>query len=360
MKYQLNYFSIAIKLILILSIITSLNNHLWHIASTNLFLLILTFTPQILKSSTKIKFPKEFELMILVFVIITLFLGNIKGIIAPIMFGIGTGLIALIILFILYSSNQIKRNYFLITIFSFTFAISFGLALEMLKFYIKKMLAQPLSPEIYLFTMNNLTYVIIGAIIASAIGLIYLKTRFSAIENILKKIKSSNPELFKKSNSLEETIEEIKKGESENQEFKSTLRINLHTNEPDKKIEHTTLKTITAFMNSKGGTLYLGVTDEGKILGIEKDKFPNKDKFQLHLTNIIKQKIGKKHLRLLSIETIKIKDRHITRIETKPSKSPIFLREGKEEEFFIRVGPQTSKLSGSELLEYVDKRFGKK
>ncbi len=306
------------------------------------------------------KFPKQFELLLFVFVIITLFLGKINNFFAPLMFGLGTGMIGLLILYILYASNQIKRNYFLVILFSFSLSITFGAALELLKFYLKKILGHSLNEGIYSLSMMNLTYVLMGAGIASIIGFIYMKTRFKFIEKILKKIIKSNPDLFKKSNSLEEIIAEIKEGEGETQEFKSTLRTNLHTNQSDKKIEHSILKTITGFLNSKGGNLYIGVTDEGKILGIEKDNFENTDKFHLHFTNLFKQKIGKKHLNLIDTKMIPIKDRHIFRIECRKSKTPIFIKDCQEELFYTRVGPQTTELKGSELIEYVEKRFGKK
>lgn len=357
MKEKLNqYLSLSIKLILILSIITSMNNSLWHIASTNIFLLILLFVPQILKKSMKFKFPKQFELILLIFVIITLLLGKINSILAPIIFGLGTGLIGLLISYILYSTNQIKRNIWLITIFSFTFTIFFGTILELIKFFLK-LLTNSLNESIYSFTMMNLTYVLIGAVIASTIGFLYMKTRHSLIGKILKKIRKTNPEIFKKTNSIEEVVEEIKEGESEVQEFKSTLRTNLYTKEIDKKIEQGILKTIAAFLNTNGGILYIGITDEGKVLGIEKDNFENPDKFHLHFTNLFKQKIGKKHLNHINSKTIQIKDRHIFRVECKKSKKPIFIKEGKEELFFTRIGPQTIELKGSELVEYIEKKF---
>lgn len=351
--------SLIIKLILILSIITAISNHLWHIASTNLFLLALTFAPQIIKSQTKIKFPKELEIILLIFVLFTLTLGKIKGIVAPIAFGIGTGVIALFILYILYSTGKIKKNYSLIILFSFCFGTTFGVALEIGKYLMKLILNHPIHSGIYLTTINNLIYVSIGAGVASTLGYIYMKTHFSLITRLLKKIKKSNKDIFKNINSIEDVIQEIKQGESETQEFKSTLRTNLHTNEKDKKIEHNALKTITAFLNSKGGILYIGITDEGKVLGLEKDIFPNPDRFLLHLTNLIKQKIGKSALRLTSIDLIKIKDRHIARIECKKSKTPNFITEGKEEYFYIRIGPQTQRLQGSELILYTSKKFKK-
>ena len=79
------YLSFAIKLILILSIINAVSNHLWYIMSTNIFLLILIFIPQIVKKY-QIRIPAEFEWMLLIFVVLTLFLGKISGIIVPIFF----------------------------------------------------------------------------------------------------------------------------------------------------------------------------------------------------------------------------------------------------------------------------------
>ena len=52
------------------------------------------------------------------------------------------------------------------------------------------------------------------------------------------------------------TDELIQNGETENVEFKSTLRWNIHTQKKDDAIEHASLKTIAAFLNSYGGTLY--------------------------------------------------------------------------------------------------------
>jgi len=83
-----NYILLSIKLILILSILNAAYSGLWHIMSTNIFLLVLVFMPQILKNSYKIKFPKEFEVALLIFILITLFVGNLKGVFAPILFGI--------------------------------------------------------------------------------------------------------------------------------------------------------------------------------------------------------------------------------------------------------------------------------
>ena len=63
----------------------------------------------------------------------------------------------------------------------------------------------------------------------------------------------------------------IKAGESKVVEFKSTGRKNLSTGAKDSAIEWSVVKTIAGFMNSHGGTLLVGVQDDGSVLGLEED-----------------------------------------------------------------------------------------
>ncbi len=360
MQEPRNYLSVALKLILILSILSSIYYQLWHLLSANVFLLILIFIPDILKSSSKVVFPKEFEWTLMIFIVLTIIFGRTKGIIAPIAFGIGISFIGFIMSMILYSTNRVKQNRFLITIFSFSLAVTFGATIELVKYYLKLALGQPITTSVYTFSMSTLTYVIAGALLSSLVGYFYMKTELTPIKKLVNKFKSKNPDIFERETDEKELEELIKKGENEKLEFKSTLRTNLHTNQPDRKIEHSVLKTIAAFLNSKGGELIVGVEDNGEILGIEKDNFENVDKFNLHLMNLIKQRIGKKHLELIKVETLEIQNKKLIKIECKPSNKPVFLSQDDQEEFYIRIGPSTVLVIGSELIEYVKKRFEKK
>jgi len=356
--FMQNYLSLVIKLVLVLSILNSVYNESWHIMSTNIFLLILMFLPQIVKKY-EIEIPTTFEWALFFFVILTLFLGKAGGIVAPIVFGIAVAFIGLLILAILYSSNQIKKNYFLITLFSFNFAVAFGAVLELLKFFLKTLAGHTISGELYIYTMRNLLFVIIGAAIAAIIGLIYMKG-YIGIRKVAKAFLKLNPKFLRKTDE-EEISEFLSEGEDEKLEFKSTLRTNLYTKEFDKKIEYSVLKTIVAFLNSNGGNLLIGISNKGEILGIDTDKFEDNDKFNLHLTNIIKEKIGKKHLHLINFQILHIKDKAIMKVTCKKASKEVFLKPTpREEEFYTRVGPSNSQLVGSELIEYVDKRFKKK
>lgn len=356
-----SYLSLSIKFILVLSIINGIHNHLWHLASTSIFLLILLFIPHIFRKY-EIKIPLEFEWFLLIFTIITLLLGKTGGVITSIIFGLAIAMTGFAILSILYSNNQIKKNYFLILVFSFNFAVAFGCTIELAKYYLKVLLNHSLSSDIYAYSMQTITFVVLGAAISSIIGYAYMKYHFKILGGIVGKIIEKNPKIFQKQERLEKEIfEMIKKGESEILEFKSTFRKNLHTNEIDKKIEYSVLKTLAAFMNSNGGTLLIGVNDKGEITGIENDKFDNKDNYSLHLTNILKTKIGKKFLTLINFKFTEIGDKTVLTLDCQKSNTPLFIRsQENEEEFYIRIGPSSVQIKGSELIDYIDKTFKKK
>ncbi|MFH1365667.1 MAG: ATP-binding protein [archaeon] len=351
------YFSLGLRIVLILSIINAGYSGLWHIMSTNLFLLILLLIPLIVKRSSRIIVPREFEFMLLLFVIITFFLDESQGIIVAIFFGIAAGLIGFLILFFLYSDNQIKKDSFLISLFSFNFAVSFGFGLEFIKYYLKIFLGHDVSGGIYTYAMTDMTFVILGALISSTLGYIYMSGYKKIFSKIIERFEKVNPHLFSEKNLEEKILKEIKEGEKEKLEFKSTLRVNIFTGELDKKVEYSVLKTIVAFLNSEGGTLLIGVRDKGEIIGIEKDRFENKDKFSLHLMSLIKQRIGNENIPLISTKIIEIDNKNIMRIECLKSKEPVFLKTESGEEFYIRAGPSSAKIEAKDLLEYVNNRF---
>ncbi|EKD26598.1 MAG: hypothetical protein ACD_79C01103G0001 [uncultured bacterium] len=119
-----------------------------------------------------------------------------------------------------------------------------------------------------------------------------LKQKIEDLEYKYKNHDKQFEEVFQAINNLLETpapvstAELISKGEGQHIEFKSTLRMNLHTMKPDREMEFAVLKTIAGFLNSEGGTLLIGLNDQGEIIGIKNDNFTNKDKMMLHLTNL--------------------------------------------------------------------------
>ena len=148
----------------------------------------------------------------------------------------------------------------------------------------------------------------------------------------------------------------ISSGEGNRVEFKSTLRWNLKTDRSEKVIDKAWLKSVAAFLNSEGGVLLVGVKDDGDILGIESDNFDNDDKYLLHVNNRLQQHIGLEHAGFIGYQLVPVDNLKVLLVECQPSPSPVFLKFGKEEEFYIRVGPGSRRLSTSEVVAYVTKR----
>jgi len=153
-------------------------------------------------------------------------------------------------------------------------------------------------------------------------------------------------------------MELIHRGESHNLEFKSTLRWNIKAERKDPAIEHASLKTISAFLNSSGGILLIGVEDDGHIIGTELDKFDNEDRYLLHLWNLIKSSMGQDIGQYVNVTIEDCNEKHVCKIVCSRSSRPVFLKQkGYDEEFYIRLGPSSANLHISEALKYIADRF---
>ncbi len=148
----------------------------------------------------------------------------------------------------------------------------------------------------------------------------------------------------------------IDAGENDRFELKSTLRWNLKSNKPDKEIENAWLKTIIAFLNTYGGLLLVGVEDDGNVLGLEPDKFPNADRYLLHVNNLIRERIGMEVTQFIKFGLKQLDGKEILCIQCSPSPEAAFLKNKQDEDFYIRVGPGSRKLTSRETLIYINNR----
>ena len=80
-------------------------------------------------------------------------------------------------------------------------------------------------------------------------------------------------------------------GENAKVEFKSSARWDLRENKKNPVMEQVILKTVAAFLNSDGGTLLLGVSDDGTVLGLDHDyqtlQKKNADGYELFLGDLL-------------------------------------------------------------------------
>lgn len=120
----------------------------------------------------------------------------------------------------------------------------------------------------------------------------------------------------------------IKEGESETVEFKPSL------SQIDKMME-----SVSAFSNTKGGTVVIGVSDKGEVLGVDIGKRTIEN-----LANRIKQNTDPVIYPSISVENIEGKN--IIVIEVRESKSkPVFAFD----KVYKRVGKSNQRVSSDEL-----------
>jgi Putative DNA-binding domain len=86
----------------------------------------------------------------------------------------------------------------------------------------------------------------------------------------------------------------IKERESSNIELKSSFRYDIKLKQPNPKVLGKIIaKTIVAFMNAEGGTVFIGVDDQGNVLELENDyktlrsEHQNSDGFEVELRQAV-------------------------------------------------------------------------
>jgi len=133
--------------------------------------------------------------------------------------------------------------------------------------------------------------------------------------------------------------------------------LNLHTGSRDSKMEHAVLKTLAGFLNTSGGILTIGVSDDGTAVGIDQDGFENEDKMSLHLVNLIKDRMGPTVLQFIKSRFDDYDGHRVMVIECSSAKAPVYLKDGDIERFYIRTGPSTTELSASQIQTYIMQHF---
>jgi FixJ family two-component response regulator len=156
----------------------------------------------------------------------------------------------------------------------------------------------------------------------------------------------------------------LAKGENNFVEFKSSLRWDYKTKQVNKTLEYAVAKTISAFLNSEGGKLLIGVSDEGEILGLEKDKATltkkqSNDGFQQKLVNVINRCLGKEFHQFIHINIEEMGDAEVCIVEILESNAPAFLVIDDKEKFFIRASTTTQPMNLKEAIEYINSKWGK-
>ena len=163
--------------------------------------------------------------------------------------------------------------------------------------------------------------------------------------------------------SIEELIEE---GESDGLEFKSSLRWDYYQGAPNKKLEDVIVKTVCAFANAEGGTLLIGVDDEGKVLGLDNDYSAidgDRDRFELHLRQLLSNHFGKSFV-ASKVKTgfSVISDLDICQVDVERASEPLVVKlkdkNGQtQEHLYVRSGNSSQEIPLSEAHKFFSDKF---
>jgi len=150
----------------------------------------------------------------------------------------------------------------------------------------------------------------------------------------------------------------IAKDEQFDVEFKSTSRWNLREERKDKRMEDAVVKTVAGFLNTDGGTLFIGVADDATILGLGPDlplvKPTNADGFVNWLTTHLIKAITKPAAMRTRARIDQLGGQSVCRIDVAASSSPVFARmSGGDDVFWVRMNNSTRELNELESEVYI-------
>jgi hypothetical protein len=181
----------------------------------------------------------------------------------------------------------------------------------------------------------------------------------AVVEAGFKQLRSGGSPTTKPSQvSLLPTVADLRRQmETQRVEFKKSARASLDNDAPEKVINEGVIKTVAAFLNSGGGTLGIGITDDGDVLGLQADldfKHQDLDAYQNWLTTLLMTNIGAgvvgAHvgLRIESFGSDVVCLADVT-----PAPAPVYAKTTKGDAcFYVRVNNTTRLLEGPHIANY--------
>lgn len=158
----------------------------------------------------------------------------------------------------------------------------------------------------------------------------------------------------------QETEALLELGESSRVEYKGSFEADLAARGIPPQVMHwNCVKAVLGFLNREGGTVLIGVSDGGDVLGIDADLElyqNNLDRFQRKVNEVLSNTLGDAVSSSLAILYESIYGHMICRIDVPKSQNLVFLKKdfgrGKASDLYVRRSGETKGLSGIEIVEY--------
>lgn len=155
----------------------------------------------------------------------------------------------------------------------------------------------------------------------------------------------------------------IKKGEGGKLEFKATFNYNLDQGKVDKTMKLIVIKEITGFLNTRGGTLLVGVRDNGDIFGLDTDYEINfrgdqdgfLQDFRSTLDSFFDDGTIRRHT---SYHVEEVDRKEILVVDIEKSRDAVFLKKEQEKILYVRKGNKTEPFTDPEIIhKYISENW---
>lgn len=195
------------RALLVLAIIISIYRQIWMNVLLSVLTISLTFLTSILEKKLKVDYPEEFEIIILLFIFASIFLGEFNSFYIRywwwdiLLHGISAiilGLLAFSLVYILNREGKIKLKPGFIALFAFCFAVAGGAVWEIFEFLIDYFLKTNMQKSGLLDTMTDIIVDTMGALFISIIGFLYAKGNLKFLKFLEEDFIKANPQIFRK------------------------------------------------------------------------------------------------------------------------------------------------------------------
>jgi len=157
-----------------------------------------------------------------------------------------------------------------------------------------------------------------------------------------------------------DTVALMKAGENKWVEFKASACYDHQTGNRNKDLELAIAKAVSGFANAHGGTLLIGVDDDGRAVGLDNDyrlanqKRQDRDGYENWLTSMLAEVLGKVATSYLIISFADAGGKDVCRVDVRRAGAPVFMRGQRSDgDFYVRLNNSTRLLTTADALEYV-------
>jgi ATP-dependent Lon protease len=157
----------------------------------------------------------------------------------------------------------------------------------------------------------------------------------------------------------------VARGETQDVEFKATFRWDSRDGSDNPHMGRMAVRAIASLMNTRGGTLLIGVADDRSLSGVDADiaHFAAQgrdgvDLFQQTLATEVRERLGAAVAGQIDIRLVQLDGKHVCVVRAPSSARPVYYADKERRELFIRSGTTTASLDIEQAADYIRSHWG--